>query len=1410
MRESTGDTKARCGENPAPFAQTLCADAPGLAQMASSAVLWGVSIAGTATSILQNASGLPMLRRVREEGDAARFTRVPLLTMTVTTLQIGLYGILLYGYPDGLQLVFGNVVGLCTWGLQFAALLFYSHGARAKTLLAAQYALALAWGVALPLGVFLAAPAATPMATRQTIVAVFMQAANISGFLSPVAALREALRDRDLRRTPAALSCVNLANSALWTAYGFLLGDPWIAVPNALGLAIAGAQVAVLLFIVRWRKLNPEQAAALAAARVAREEAEGKAALGAKVAASSAVGNANGGAAAGSLPLPGADADTTSSAARPEKAAEQAAAPLPLSPAAGRPSALVPPLGAAAPLLLALVVLTLPRPSDGATSYPVDLAAAGAEFRGVGAQSTAGSARLLIDYPAAQRDAVLDMLFLPQHGASLHHLKVEIGGDAQISCGAEASGQRSASGPADWAVGYEGWLFAEAKRRNPDIELLGLVYAWPAWVNSNGSSPFESPAAEANAAAYVSGWVRGMRDVYNVSVDWVGLWNEREYTSSYVLTLRATLDASGFGETRIVGSDRFWEPFATDFLNSSALRSAAAALSQHYPNCGADGRGSQCPGQVSRSAVEDNEQLGAPLFSTEDYSCWGDDDSAVHWASKLNSNYIGGNVTFFSVWHLISAFYPSVAFFNDGLLRAAQPWGGRFEVAPSLWATAHVTQFTQRRGWRYLRQGRGSGTLAGGGTFVSLVDALGNYTLVIEAAGAGGLGSWSSDNCNAVDGLNYAPAAAAQNATFVLSAVGSVPRVLELWRSRFQRGNRTNSSLFERQPDVAVGADGVVSLLVEPDTVYTLSTLPGAAKGSPVAPAPALFPLPYEDDFESLAPGRPGRFLSDMHGGFQIALRSGGGGGGGGGGAGGQVLRQSAPANACCNFIQSLGGPLAVSIIGAATWRDIEASVDVALPDAGFAFVGVRGQFARGFFGGGLATPAGVFLVVSATECLLVLDVATLCGTAPAKCDEWAPCAAPSCVAQGSLPPMPANATRRLTVGALGGAVWALVDGIALPGAANVSLPASAAAAAGAGFVALGGSFSAIDFDNLTIMATAPAPATPAEGFVLRGLPCGDPASDAGARWTLSPGGGAPQSSFILAANESLCLAAGADGASAVLAACDASARGQAWAVRLQPSAGVVNIASGLCLGAAAGAFPGALRVASLVPCASALERLYWSPDTGYLHTPAQDPLQMVCLGAWAPPPPPPPPPPPQAAAFAAAGQGIAVPAGGASATWAGGASSCNHVALLSGASLPSFWLQDASDAEFVDVGFCTPDINLDIAGPADWMGYAAGKAWVYRASGAYRTAAPPPGQGVPYGAAFGRGDFVTAVRHSGSQIEFLLNGASQGNISLPPPGIPADVVGCAGVCYLGGSGGGGGGGGGGAALRAAIEEEGE
>ena len=49
-------------------------------------------------------------------------------------------------------------------------------------------------------------------------------------------------------------------------------------------------------------------------------------------------------------------------------------------------------------------------------------------YNGHGALSAGASSRLLVDYPEPQRSEILDYLFKPNFGASLHQLKFEIGG----------------------------------------------------------------------------------------------------------------------------------------------------------------------------------------------------------------------------------------------------------------------------------------------------------------------------------------------------------------------------------------------------------------------------------------------------------------------------------------------------------------------------------------------------------------------------------------------------------------------------------------------------------------------------------------------------------------------------------------------------------------------------------------------------------------------------------------------------------------------------------------------------------------------------------------------------------------------------------------------------------------------
>src|SRR6202020_2082551 len=159
------------------------------------------------------------------------------------------------------------------------------------------------------------------------------------------------------------------------------------------------------------------------------------------------------------------------------------------------------------------------------TSVVLDGNSAGRRFDGLGAVSAGASSRLLIDYPEPQRSQILDYLFKPNYGASLQHLKVEIGSDVNSTDGSEPSHMRSREDH-NYTRGYEWWLMQEARKRNPAIVLDSLAWGAPGWV---GSGTFYSP----DMAGYVVDFLHGAES-QKLDIAYTGVWNEPHFNSDYV------------------------------------------------------------------------------------------------------------------------------------------------------------------------------------------------------------------------------------------------------------------------------------------------------------------------------------------------------------------------------------------------------------------------------------------------------------------------------------------------------------------------------------------------------------------------------------------------------------------------------------------------------------------------------------------------------------------------------------------------------------------------------------------------------------------------------------------------------------------------------------------------------------
>ena len=392
--------------------------------------------------------------------------------------------------------------------------------------------------------------------------------------------------------------------------------------------------------------------------------------------------------------------------------------------------------------------------------------------------------------------------------------------------------------------------------------------------------------------------------------------------ASYVLQLRAALDAAGFNATRLIVMDGGFDAAeVTTAQSNPAYRAAVHGAGLHYP-CSA-------PHPEVRN-------LGWTFWSSEDYRCvlwlclmpqrasrcyhlsnhtstlphciyfdrsrdpaW--DVGGRYWGAALNTNYVSNNMTATIAWSLIWSAYTNLVCNGAGLMRAHEPWSGNYEASAPIWLSAHWTQFVTP-GWRFLSVPSGSsgflrlpnGGLAG--SYVALVPATGassGFTMIIETLAVGGCVTRNESRLEL---------------TIALS--GGLPgpgTQLYVWTT-------TSSSYFARQTDVVVAADGTVSLAVQPDSVMTMSTTAGATHGSfPGSPVPAAapFPVPYADAFDGYVEDAMARYFADQGGSWAVR---------------GGTLRQVAEADPGANAWAPNPDPL--TMIGGEDWEDYAVAAD--------------------------------------------------------------------------------------------------------------------------------------------------------------------------------------------------------------------------------------------------------------------------------------------------------------------------------------------------------------------------------------------------------------------------------------------------------------------------------------------------
>ena len=488
-------------------------------------------------------------------------------------------------------------------------------------------------------------------------------------------------------------------------------------------------------------------------------------------------------------------------------------------------------------ILVAALVAIAARAADHdqEATVVVDGASKGRMFDGLGAASAGASSRLLIDYPEPERSQILDFLFKPGYGAALQHLKVEIGADVNSTDGSEPSQMRTPSDH-DSSRGYEWWLMAEARKRNPHILLEILPWGAPRWVNPD---PAVRSLYTPKMADYVIDFVKTAKRDYGLDIGVTGIWNEKVYDVAYVKELHRKLKQEQL-TTKIMCCDEYpgegagqWA-IADDILKDPELAADVDVIGVHYP---------QEHGKLT--TTDTARRSGKPLWSSEDQPNGGGGPFVSRdWpaggrilAHLYNRNYLEGTITATEIWNPITSYYDILAAPNSGLMYANTPWSGHYDVQGAIWATAHTTQFAQP-GWQYLDSS--SGYLPEKGTYVALRSPDGtNWSVVLETVDA----------------------TKPQKVRFRLAG-GLAGTEVHVWETN-------NARTFEHVADVKPEG-GRFEYTFDPDSLYTLTTTTGQGKGRAQPPTPKPFPLPYADDFENTSPGHTPKYLSDQDGAFEV------------------------------------------------------------------------------------------------------------------------------------------------------------------------------------------------------------------------------------------------------------------------------------------------------------------------------------------------------------------------------------------------------------------------------------------------------------------------------------------------------------------------------------------------------------
>ena len=495
----------------------------------------------------------------------------------------------------------------------------------------------------------------------------------------------------------------------------------------------------------------------------------------------------------------------------------------------------------------------------------------GTVYRGLGVVTGNNSSRLLMDYKTENPDAyweIMNLLFKPDYGAGLTHVKIEFGTDVNSSSGTEPSIMRSADEEADVTRGAGFMFAADALSINPDITVDLLRWGEPKWV----TDAFDESTEAGHAARYK--WYKAAidkaYDTYGIKFTHISAdANEADkIDTDWIIYFADSLknetdERYDYGEIKIVASDEVgsWK-ISRAMMENEELKNAVDILGEHY-NTWAD-----------KNAKTLNTEYGKEIWYTEGVASTNiaklavnsngsginGTNGALDVCNRIINGYYNGRMTMYEYQPAVAAYYSGAKYFPKSLINAQNPWSGYYEADCGIWTSAHFTMFI-KNGWRYVD----SACYGDGKEAHAISETTNNYMTVTDTE----TGDYTIVICNdSEEQRNY---------TFTLENMEKADVPIYVWETRGPDDGQEYDANYFRNIGVYKPDENKFSIEVKPYSIVTITTLDKTVDTSVDKCGYKDIPLDinYSDDFEYSdeflsARGYAPLYTTDYGGAFEV------------------------------------------------------------------------------------------------------------------------------------------------------------------------------------------------------------------------------------------------------------------------------------------------------------------------------------------------------------------------------------------------------------------------------------------------------------------------------------------------------------------------------------------------------------